>query len=68
MTTRCEFSDCPFPFEQHSEACIRADEHERLRAKAMNLPSRVVLDLIGDEVTWVRYADVLALLKEKSDG
>lgn len=31
------------------------------------LPSRVELDEVGNEVTWVRYTDVLALLGEERD-
>lgn len=40
---------------------------ERLRAEAMNLPSRVELDEVGNEVTWVQYADVCELLGGESD-
>lgn len=37
-----------------------------LRDKVMDLPSRIELNEVGHEVTWVRYPDLLALIDEAS--
>jgi hypothetical protein len=49
---------------QHRAAlrAVEAEARERLREQARDLPSRVELDETGNEVTWVRYADVCGLL------
>ena len=60
-------TDCCEPGCTRETRCPVHQALADLRAKARDLPSRVELDEVGNEVTWVRYADVLALFEKESN-
>jgi hypothetical protein len=72
MTGRTSWSvECLTDRDAECDGClctchIEAEVRERLRAQVRDLPSRVEFSEHGDEQTWVRYADVCALLGGES--